>query len=475
MNRLWVRLSLAFGLVTLAAVVAAAVLANMQVSTDFRQYVFHNQMLQSTLPPALADYYASHGSWAGVEELLSTMRGPGMGMGQGQGQGNGNSQGQGRGMMMGQGGGLLLADAAGQVVYNASGDNLGSRLPQQALADALPVTLQGQTIGYLTSATPGNQVALTAEAEAFLSQVNRSLLQAGLIAGILGVLLGVLIARGLAAPLGRLADAARRIARGHLDERVPVTGATEIADLAGAFNEMSAHLEEAEQLRRNMVADIAHELRTPLSVVQGNLRAILDDVYPLEKEEIASIYDETLVLNRLISDLRELAQAEAGQLSLNLQPTQLTTLVEGMADRFRELAREKNIALTTTLPSQLPSLSADEDRLKQVLHNFLSNALRHTPPGGSIEIKAEALPGQVRVSVRDSGSGIAPEDLPRVFDRFYRADKSRARDQGGSGLGLAISRQLIRAHSGEVGADSTPNHGSEFWFTLPQAASISDK
>lgn len=472
MNRLWVRLSLAFGLVTLAAVVAAAVLANMQVSTDFRQYVFHNQMLQSTLPPALADYYAANGSWAGVEELLATVRGPGMGMGmgQGQGQGNGNGNGQGQGQgrgMMGQGGGLILADAAGQVVYSASGDQLGNRLPQQALAEAVPVTLQGQTIGYLTSAAPGNQVALTAEAEAFLSQINRSLLQAGLIAGILGVLLGVLIARGVAAPLGRLADAARRIARGHLDERVPVTGATEIAELAGAFNEMSAHLEQAEQLRRNMVADIAHELRTPLSVVQGNLRAILDDVYPLDKAEIASIYDETLVLNRLISDLRELAQAEAGQLSLNLQPTQLTPLIEGMAERFRELAREKEITLTTAVPPQLPSLSADEDRLKQVLHNFLSNALRHTPPGGSIDIKTDAQPEQIRVSVRDSGSGIAPEDLPRVFDRFYRADKARARDQGGSGLGLAISRQLIRAHGGEVGANSAPNQGSEFWFTLP--------
>ncbi len=465
MNRLWVRLSLAFGLVTLVAVLVAAALANAQVSTDFRQYVFHNQMMQSTLPPTLADYYDTNGSWAGVEELLTTLRGPGMGLGQGQGTGQG--QGQGRGMMMGQGAGLLLTDAAGQVVYSAGSDPPGSRLPQQVLSQAVPVTLQGQIIGYLASSAPGSQVALTAEAEAFLSQINRSLLQAGLIAGILGLLLGVLIARGLAAPLGRLADAARRIARGHLDERVPVTGAAEIADLAGAFNEMSTHLEQAERLRRNMVADIAHELRTPLSVVQGNLRAILDDVYPLEKEEIASIYDETLVLNRLISDLRELAQAEAGQLSLNVQPTHLGALIGGMADRFRDLARDKDIALTTSLPPQLPALPADEDRLKQVLHNFLSNALRHTPTGGRIQIAAEALPEEVRVSVRDSGSGIAPADLPHVFDRFYRADKARARDQGGSGLGLAISRQLIRAHGGEVGAQSAPGQGSEFWFTLP--------
>lgn len=458
MNRLWLRLALAFGLVTLVAVMAAALLANYQVSTDFRRYVFHNQMMQSTLPATLADYYAGAGSWAGVESVLDNVRGQGMGMGRGMGQGNGRGMG---------GPGFALADAGGRIVYAATGERVGSYFDEQELASAVPISLRGQTVGYLAASAPGNQFGLTAEAEAFLSQINRSLVQAGLIAGLLGVLLGAVIARGLSAPLGRLAAAARRIARGELSQRVPVQGATEVADLASAFNEMAAHLEQAEQLRRNLVADIAHELRTPLSVVQGNLRAILDDVYPLDKEEIASIYDETLVLNRLISDLRELAQAEAGQLSLNLSPTDLPPLINGMADRFRELARQKQIELNTTLPAQLPPVSADTDRLQQVLHNFLSNALRHTPAGGRIDITTDALPAAVRVSVQDSGSGIAPADLPHVFDRFYRADKARSREQGGSGLGLAIARQIIAAHGGQVGAESEVGRGSRFWFTLP--------
>ena len=462
MNRLWVRLALAFGLVTLTAVLMAAWLANFQVSTEFRRYVFHNQMVQSTLPPALADYYAANRSWDGVESLLTDLRGPGMGPGQG------------RGRMMGQGGPrYALVDVAGRVVYSTADHLVGDRLSERDLSGAAPVVVQGETVGYLVSGAPGNQVLLTAEAEAFLARINRSLLQAGLVAGLLGIVLGVLIARGLAAPLSRLANAARRITQGRLDERVPVKGATEITDLATAFNDMAAHLEQAEQLRRTMVADIAHELRTPLSVVQGNLRAILDDVYPLEKEEIASIYDETLILNRLISDLRELAQAEAGQISLNLQFTELGPLVSRMADRFRELVRDKDIALTTDIGPHLSPVPADQDRVQQVLHNFLSNALRHTPPQGTITIAAEPLPKAVRVSVRDSGSGIAADDIPHIFDRFYRVDKARARDQGGSGLGLAISRQLIRAHGGDVGAVSKPGQGSTFWFTLPLKTSDS--
>jgi two-component system OmpR family sensor kinase len=244
------------------------------------------------------------------------------------------------------------------------------------------------------------------------------------------------------------------------------------------------------------------------------LLAILDYVYPLEKTELAAIYDETLILNRLISDLRELAQAEAGQLSLNLQPTDLPPLITAAADLFGELAREKQVNLTVTLPDDLPPIQADPDRLRQVLHNLLSNALRHTPKEGKIAIVVEkwqdsqvasnkvagfalrsqtrdsteqlspkggrvtgeiletieVLPivsGQVKVTVTDTGAGIAAEDLPHVFDRFWRANKSRAREQGGSGLGLAIARQLIEAHGGHIGVESEGvGRGSRFWFTL---------
>jgi two-component system OmpR family sensor kinase/two-component system sensor histidine kinase BaeS len=244
--------------------------------------------------------------------------------------------------------------------------------------------------------------------------------------------------------------------------------------------------------------------------MQGNLQAILDDVYPLEKAEIAAVYDETLILSRLIGDLRELAQAEAGQLSLNPQPIELAPLIERAAGLFEELARDKKVTLTVTLPTSLPPVWADSDRVRQVLHNLLANALRHTPEGGEIDIGVEesqgnensallplrqaqdivrtsALPrgeggrrsvigGQIRVTVADTGPGIPAEDLPHVFNRFWRADRARSREQGGSGLGLAIARQLIEAQGGHIGveSDGVPGRGSSFWFTLPVAASISN-
>ncbi len=466
MNKLWVRLALAFGVVTVTAVVIAALLANYQVSTDFRQFMMHSQ-IATMLEPLLVDYYTGNGdTWSGVENVFENVRGQGgMGMGQGRGMQRGKPD-------------FILADVAGQVVY--SGAEIGlTQLSPPEIADAVPLENRGQTIGYLVAGQP-NQSQLTGAAQNFLNQINQSLFLAGLIAGILGILMGVAIAWGLAAPLRNLATAARHISHGQFDQRVSVKGAEEIANLAEAFNEMAVNLEQAETLRRNLLADVAHELRTPLSVVQGNLRAILDDVYPLEKEEIASIYDETLVLNRLVQDLRDLTQAEAGQLSLNIQPAELTPIIENSTDLFTELAREKGVELETALPGELPDVFIDPDRTRQILQNLLSNAIRHTLPGGNIEITAKpspqhpispaSLPGSfIRVSVTDTGPGIPTEDLPHVFDRFWRADRSRTREQGGSGLGLAIAKQLVQAQGGQIGVESIPGKGSSFWFTVPIA------
>jgi two-component system OmpR family sensor kinase len=464
-NKLWVRLTLAFGAVTLTGLVIAAVLANGQVSSQFRRFVFNDQLMSSARLATLAEYYAQNGSWQGVERVLGDMPGPG-GMGGGQGMG------MRRGAPT-----LILADASGQVVYSRGGQQTTpAQLTRQEQAQATPITLNGQTVGYLSIIAPA-QGDLTPAAQAFLTQINRALLQAGLIAGSIGLFLGLLIARGLTAPLGRLAAAARRISQGQLGQQVPVKGSDEMADLARAFNDMAATLQQAEILRRNMVADIAHELRTPLTVIQGNLQAILDEVYPLEKQEIARIYDETLMLGRLIRDLRELAQAEAGQLGLNIQSIALADVVNRAAAAFEGQAQEQGLTLEVGLPSGLPPVLADPDRVRQAIHNLLGNALRHTPPGGRITVKAEQPAGSpttrkngfIRISVIDTGPGISPQDLPHVFDRFWRADKSRSRDYGGSGLGLAITKQLIEAQGGQVGVESTgiSGQGSRFWFTLP--------
>jgi two-component system OmpR family sensor kinase/two-component system sensor histidine kinase BaeS len=238
---------------------------------------------------------------------------------------------------------------------------------------------------------------------------------------------------------------------------------------------MAASLAETQQARKNLIADIAHELRTPLTVLQGNLQALMDDVYPLTKAEIAALADETQTLSRLVGDLHDLAQADAGQLSLHVGPTDLGALVTQSTALLADLAQDRALHLATAIEPNLSPVMADPDRLRQVVHNLVLNALRYTPAGGSVAVSATQQTGPngacVRVAVQDTGPGIAPADLPHVFDRFWRGERSRARAQGGSGLGLAIARQLIEAQGGTIGVDSQPGQGSCFWFMLPAHAS----
>jgi two-component system OmpR family sensor kinase/two-component system sensor histidine kinase BaeS len=372
---------------------------------------------------------------------------------------------------------VTLTDASGAVLYDRVGRReVGTLVTERQRSAGLALRADGEVVGYLLADFPAPAL-LSESAQAFLRQVDRALLQAGLLAAGLGVVLGIIIAQGMSRPLSRLAGAARNISRGELHHRVPIEGTREVADLALAFNEMAAGLERAETLRANMVADIAHELRTPLTVIRGSLRAILDDVYPLEKAEVATIYDETIMLGRLVDDLRDLATAEAGQMTLHRAVVDLPAALEGAVAAFAEMARDKGVALQTHWPAALPPVLADIDRLRQVVRNLVDNAVRHTPPGGTVSVEAfaeaasrgagAAAPGLVRVVVADTGPGIPSEHLPHVFDRFWRAEASRSREHGGSGLGLAIARQLVEAHGGAIGVEAVPADGSRFWFTLP--------
>jgi two-component system OmpR family sensor kinase/two-component system sensor histidine kinase BaeS len=254
---------------------------------------------------------------------------------------------------------------------------------------------------------------------------------------------------------------------------VKVEGTIEVASVARAFNEMTAALEQNERLRRNLVADVAHELRTPLTVLQGNLLAVIDDVYPLEKAEITRLYEQTRLLSRLVEDLHELSQAEAKQLSLSLQPVQMDELVETVITTFEPIAKTGGVLLHVEVPPDLPMVLGDNARLSQVLHNLLNNALTHTPSGGQITIRAARHVDNLRLSIQDTGEGIPAEHLPYVFERFYRADRSRNRQTGGTGLGLAITKAIVEAHEGRVTAASEgiPGQGSTFTIELPLANS----
>ena len=365
--------------------------------------------------------------------------------------------------MMGRGGrgfaqGLTLADAAGRVIYDSSGRLTGRRLSDVALAQ-----------GALLNVQPAAEAALDAPGQAFLDRVRQSLILAGLAATALALLLGFGISWRLTTPLRQLTRAAGVIAEGNLTERVPVSGRDEIADLGRAFNQMAASLEEGETLRRNLMADVAHELRTPLTVIQGNLQAILDGVYPLDETQVAGLYDETRLLTRLVDDLRELALAEAGQLRLERAPMDLVALARAVAANFAPAAEAAGVTLVAPVGGKAVHVMGDADRLGQVLRNLLSNALRHTPAGQQVTVRVEEAGNQALLTVADTGTGIAADDLPHVFDRFYRGSKSRGRCVGSAGLGLAIARQLVMAHGGEIAVESIEGAGATFTVRLPVA------
>lgn len=290
-----------------------------------------------------------------------------------------------------------------------------------------------------------------------------------ILAAVIGVVAGAWLSHTLAAPLQRLEEGAQAITARDLSHRVPVQGSREIQAVAASFNQMAQRLETAETLRQNLLADVAHELRHPVHILKGNLHAILDDIYPLSKEEIARLVDQTNHLTTLINDLHELAQAEAQQLPMHKQDTDIAQLVKDVTAVFKPAATAKQIELQVELLGAMPIIEVDAARMRQVLHNLLDNALRHTPGNGRVRITVEQTEAGIQIKIADSGAGIKPEDLPHVFDRFYRADSARSRERGSAGLGLAIVRAIVEAHDGKVNVFSSGSEqGSAFVITLPQ-------
>lgn len=468
LNRLWIRLSLAFILVTQLSVFVVVALADRSVNGEFSRYVFVSDTNRTS--GQLLQYYNQTGGWIGVEKILTSLP---------------NKQ---DAPITLQPPPLMLADAGGTIIFDVLGQRVGSLLQGDERAIAVPINENdpaGKPVGYLLprmpvqmvlkSAAPvgpvGDTMFHTPELD-FLARMRNALSVAALMIGALGVLMGLVISRTLVSPLTKLSQAARSFAAHDWSCRLQTHGANEIAAVARAFNEMADELQRAEMLRRNMIADIAHELRTPLSVMQANLLALLDDLYVLTKQEIATLYEETCTLSRLVDDLRELARADAGQLNLNLVTVDLNAVLSATVSKFAIAAEGDGIRVGLECQDEPLSVRADTDRLAQVLGNLVANALRHTP-GGSITLSANRSPtikGQtstVYVAVTDTGDGIPPQDVPHVFDRFYRADKSRARSSGNSGLGLAIAKAWIEAMGGQIGVESQLQAGSRFWFTLP--------
>ncbi|MDE2841825.1 MAG: ATP-binding protein [Chloroflexota bacterium] len=297
--------------------------------------------------------------------------------------------------------------------------------------------------------------------------VNKSLLWTGLIASIGGILVLSLVSRRILAPVHSLSGAAQRLGQGDLAQRVPSSGPAELRKLSDTFNTMAENLETAEQQRRSLTADLAHELRTPLSNIQGYLDAVHDGLLEPDEATINTLRQQAAHLVALVEDLRLLALAEAGSLALNLQRESLRDLLQESVEAFRPRADAGGISLTLSAPGELPSLEVDRTRISQVVGNLLENAIVNTPEGGEVRVSAAREGEYIAVSIADTGAGIAPEDLERIFDRMYRVDPSRARATGGAGLGLTIARHLVQVHGGAITVSSIVGQGSAFTFTLP--------
>jgi len=363
---------------------------------------------------------------------------------------------------------FVLADLDGRVYADSESTLVGQMLNIDQSKPFAAFLIEGKP--FLAYFEPLDVPNLQLISTQFTHSVNRAMLLAILVAGLFTLTLTLLLSRSILGPISALTRAAQQMGRGDLSQRVHVRARGEVGDLASAFNSMADSLERIEQLRRNMVSDVAHELRTPLANIQGYLEALQDGIVKPTPKMIASLHEEALALNHLVDDLQELALAEAGQLHMRLQPVDLAEVAEKAVIALEPQARAKDLQFEMAIPTGLPQAQADPERLGQVLRNLLNNAVSYTPTGGKISISAMPLGDTLTVSVKDSGEGIAPEHLPNLFERFYRVEKSRSRATGGAGLGLTIVKQLVEAQGGSVEVESTLGRGTTFTFTLPIAA-----
>ena len=461
-SRIWFKLTGAFALVIIVGIVVTVVLARQGTATQFAHLMVNSQMVQQEeMQQLLEDYYRQQASWAGVDEQLDALA-------------NRASTGNMRGMMGGMmDNRLQVADVTDNVVADTHA-NAGSPLLTDQATQRWPLTIDGQLVGTLL--VEGSMMRMGGiDDQTLLSGVTRAVVIAGLVAGAVALVMGGLLVRQITQPLAGLAQASGRIAEGDLAARVPIQSHDELGDLAITFNQMADSLEAQETLRRNLMADIAHELRTPLAGIQGTVEALQDGVFPLTAEGLTPIHDEVLLLNRLVGDLRTLANAEAGKIALARVPIDLAELAERQVNTFQYRAAEQGIALQLETDEKMQLIDGDEQRLTQVLANLLDNALRHTPDGGTVCVRVARAEAGIQLAVRDSGEGIAAAELLHIFDRFYRVDPSRSRQTGGSGLGLSIVRQLVEAHGGRVWVESPSQgqmQGSEFFVFLPEQSAM---
>jgi signal transduction histidine kinase len=436
------RLLLAFTAVILVAMGMVFLMTARNTTIQIQAFEAHNEQVRvRQMQGWLTAYYIAHaGDWGGVQEDIQTM-----------------------GTLYGER--IILADSQGVVVADSQNELIGKTYRAPVPGSPLQAVSRSGLVsfGTLYAVPPPNPLF---SAASLRDPIMRFLLWGGLAAIGIAAALTFFISQRLLSPVRALTTAARKLGKGDLSQRVEYGGKGEMGELALTFNSMAGDLERAEKLRRDLVADTAHELRTPLSNIRGYLEAVRDGLVKPDAATIDSLHEEATLLSRLVDDLQELALAEAHELKLVRQPEDIGGVIAQAVSSMQADAALKGVNLKAELPAGLPQCDVDAQRIGQVLRNLLANAVTHTPAGGSITVSAALAGEQVEVSVSDTGEGIPLEEQANIFERFYRADKSRSRRTGGSGLGLTIARRLVEAHGGCIRVQSEPGKGSRFTFTV---------
>jgi len=444
-HSLWFRLLVAFTLVIVIAVGAVFLFIGRAMSTEvqrFQERIVDARM--GKLQFELTRYYLNQESWEGIQPFVERW--------------SNFYEWQ-----------LIVTDADGIVVADSEGEILGQPYEPDSPGRPIATSRTHYKLGTLYVISESSAGADFPLFHILFGRIGRFLLWGCLVAAGIAVAITFFLSRRMSSPIHALATAAGRLGQGDFSQRVQFQGKGEVQELAQAFNSMASDLEHAEQLRQNLVGDVAHELRTPLSNIRGYLEAIRDGVIKPDAATIRSLDEEAALLSRLVDDLQELSLAESGELKLLCQAEHIAQLIKQTVGAVQAEAETRGISVSIDLPDTLPPVNVDSQRFNQVLHNLLDNAVAHTGKGGSITMTATKQGDWVQVSISDTGEGIPADDLSHIFERFYRVDKSRARATGGSGLGLTIARRLVEAHGGKIEAQSELGRGSRFSFTVPIA------